>query len=66
MGLTRKIPRSLSMKTWISSTAKLTLHVLGADLTASRWMQEPSSGMNLYTQNGVFLLSDELMHPVNV
>ncbi|KAH0926074.1 hypothetical protein HID58_018330, partial [Brassica napus] len=32
--LARKIPRSLSMKTWISSTAKLTLHVLGADLTA--------------------------------
>ncbi|CAH8317282.1 unnamed protein product [Eruca vesicaria subsp. sativa] len=32
MGLGRKIPRSFSMKTWISSTAKLTLQVLGTDL----------------------------------
>ncbi|CAN6981043.1 unnamed protein product [Brassica rapa subsp. trilocularis] len=47
MELTRKIPRNLSMKTWISSTAKLTLHVLGADLTTSRWMQEPSSGYQM-------------------
>ncbi|KAF3494464.1 hypothetical protein DY000_02056254 [Brassica cretica] len=36
VGLARKIPRILSMKTCISSTAKLTLHVLGADLTAYR------------------------------
>ncbi|CAN6935653.1 unnamed protein product, partial [Brassica oleracea] len=47
MGLSRKIPRSLSMKIWISSTAKLTLHVLGANFTASRWMQEPSSGYQM-------------------
>ena len=33
MELSRKIPGSFFMKTWISSIAKLTLHVLGADLT---------------------------------
>ena len=33
LGLTRKIPGSFFMKTWIGSIAKLTLHVLGADLT---------------------------------
>ncbi|XP_009116396.1 probable aquaporin SIP2-1 [Brassica rapa] len=33
MELSRKIPGSFFMKTWISSIAKLSLHVLGADLT---------------------------------
>ncbi|KAL0714618.1 hypothetical protein Bca4012_021597 [Brassica carinata] len=33
LGLARKIPGSFFMKTWISSIAKLTLHVLGVDLT---------------------------------
>jgi aquaporin SIP len=33
MGLTRKIPGSFFMKTWIGSLAKLTLHILGSDLT---------------------------------
>ncbi|CAA2974153.1 probable aquaporin SIP2-1 [Olea europaea subsp. europaea] len=32
-GLSRKIPGSFFMKTWISSVSKLTLHILGSDLT---------------------------------
>lgn len=31
--LARKIPGSFLMKTWISSLSKLTLHILGSDLT---------------------------------
>lgn len=33
LGLARKIPGSFFMKTWISSVSKLTLHILGSDLT---------------------------------
>lgn len=33
LGLSRKIPGSFFMKTWISSVSKLTLHILGSDLT---------------------------------
>lgn len=33
LGLARKIPGSFFMKTWISSVSKLTLNILGSDLT---------------------------------
>jgi len=33
LGLARKIPGSFFMKTWISSVSKLSLHILGSDLT---------------------------------
>nr|GMC88567.1 probable aquaporin SIP2-1 [Ipomoea batatas] len=33
LGLSRQIPGSSFMKTWISSLSKVTLHVLGSDLT---------------------------------
>lgn len=33
LGLSRKIPGSFYMKTWISSVSKLILHILGSDLT---------------------------------
>lgn len=33
LGLSRNIPGSFFMKTWISSVSKLTLHILGSDLT---------------------------------
>ncbi|XP_010541289.1 PREDICTED: probable aquaporin SIP2-1 [Tarenaya hassleriana] len=33
LGVSRKIPGSFFMKTWIGSLSKLTLHVLGSDLT---------------------------------
>ncbi|CAH9127501.1 unnamed protein product [Cuscuta epithymum] len=33
LGLSRKIPGSFFMKTWISSLSKVTLHLLGSDLT---------------------------------
>lgn len=33
LGLTVKLPGSFFMKTWISSISKLTLHILGSDLT---------------------------------
>lgn len=33
LGLTVKLPGSFYMKTWISSFSKLTLHILGSDLT---------------------------------
>ena len=33
LGLARKIPGSFFTKTWISSVSKLTLHILGSDLT---------------------------------
>jgi aquaporin SIP len=33
LGLSQKIPGSFFMKTWISSVSKLTLHILGSDLT---------------------------------
>lgn len=33
LGLYKKIPGSFYTKTWISSVSKLTLHILGSDLT---------------------------------
>lgn len=33
LGLKQKDPKSFFMKTWMSSIAKLTLHILGSDLT---------------------------------
>lgn len=33
LGLARKVKDSFFMKTWISSLSKLTLHILGSDLT---------------------------------
>lgn len=33
LGLAQKIPGNFLMKTWISSVSKLTLHILGSDLT---------------------------------
>lgn len=33
MGLKKKDPKSFFMKTWISSISKITLHILGSDLT---------------------------------
>ncbi|KAL5537730.1 hypothetical protein UlMin_045016 [Ulmus minor] len=33
LGLARKIPGSFFMKTWTSSVSKLSLHILGSDLT---------------------------------
>lgn len=33
LGLSRKIPGSFFMKTWISSVSKLALQILGSDLT---------------------------------
>jgi len=33
LGLTTKIRENFFMKTWISSLSKLTLHILGSDLT---------------------------------
>lgn len=33
LGLAQKIPGNFFMKTWISSVSKLTLHILGSDLT---------------------------------
>lgn len=47
LGLSRNISGSFFMKTWISSVSKLTLHILGSDLTGG--CMNPASVSTLIT-----------------
>ncbi|CAH8360430.1 unnamed protein product [Eruca vesicaria subsp. sativa] len=59
MGLSRKIPGSFFMKTWISSIAKLTLHVLGADLTGG--CMNPAAVMGWAYARGEHITKEHLL-----
>ncbi|KAJ0246787.1 aquaporin SIP2-1 [Hirschfeldia incana] len=59
MGLARKIPGSFFMKTWISSIAKLTLHVLGADLTGG--YMNPAAVMGWAYARGEHITQEHLL-----
>ncbi len=47
LGLSRKIPGSFFMKTWISSVSKLALHILGSDLTGGCMNPASVSDINI-------------------
>ncbi|KAF8102092.1 hypothetical protein N665_0201s0379 [Sinapis alba] len=59
LGLARKIPGSFFMKTWISSIAKLTLHVLGADLTGG--YMNPAAVMGWAYAGGEHITKEHLL-----
>ncbi|CAF2171524.1 hypothetical protein BRARA_G01717 [Brassica rapa] len=59
LGLTRKIPGSFFMKTWIGSIAKLTLHVLGADLTGG--CMNPAAVMGWAYARGEHITQEHLL-----
>lgn len=45
LGLAKKDPNSFFIKTWIASVSKLSLHILGSDLTGG--LMNPASVSNL-------------------
>ncbi|CAA7060536.1 unnamed protein product [Microthlaspi erraticum] len=58
-GLTRKIPGSFYMKTWITSVAKLSLHVLGSDLTGG--CMNPGAVMGWAYARGEHITKEHLL-----
>ncbi|PIN18872.1 Aquaporin (major intrinsic protein family) [Handroanthus impetiginosus] len=59
LGLSRKIGGSFFMKTWISSLSKLTLHILGSDLTGG--CMNPASVMGWAFANGEHITKEHLI-----
>ncbi|OWM73118.1 probable aquaporin SIP2-1 [Punica granatum] len=59
LGLARKIPGSFFMKTWISSVSKLTLHILGSDLTGG--CMNPASVMGWAYARGDHITKEHVM-----
>ncbi|CAN8254347.1 unnamed protein product [Cochlearia groenlandica] len=59
MGLTVKIPGSFFIKTWISSISKLTLHVLGSDLTGG--CMNPATVMGWAYARGEHITKEHLL-----
>ncbi|KAF5475666.1 hypothetical protein F2P56_007446 [Juglans regia] len=59
LGLTTKIPGSFFMKTWISSVSKLTLHILGSDLTGG--CMNPASVMGWAYARGDHITKEHLL-----
>ncbi|KAG8367776.1 hypothetical protein BUALT_Bualt16G0107900 [Buddleja alternifolia] len=59
MGLARKINGSFLMKTWISSIAKLSLHILGSDLTGG--CMNPASVMGWAFAHGEHITKEHLI-----
>ncbi|KFK34929.1 hypothetical protein AALP_AA5G212400 [Arabis alpina] len=59
MGLARKIPGSFFMKTWIGSVAKITLHVLGSDLTGG--CMNPAAVMGWAYARGEHITKEHLL-----
>ncbi|KAK6151389.1 hypothetical protein DH2020_014024 [Rehmannia glutinosa] len=55
LGLARKVTNSFFMKTWISSVSKLTLHILGSDLTGG--CMNPASVSHFGGRLGVRILA---------
>ncbi|CAA3030814.1 probable aquaporin SIP2-1 [Olea europaea var. sylvestris] len=58
-GLSRKLPGSFFMKTWISSVSKLTLHMLGSDLTGG--CMNPASVMGWAFTRGEHISKEHLI-----
>lgn len=59
LGLSKKTSNSFFMKTWISSTSKLTLHILGSDLTGG--CMNPASVMGWAFADGVHISKEHLI-----
>ncbi|KAH6772222.1 small and basic intrinsic protein 2 [Perilla frutescens var. hirtella] len=59
LGLARKVKDSFFMKTWISSVSKLTLHILGSDLTGG--CMNPASVMGWAFANGEHITKEHLV-----
>ncbi|CAN7061647.1 unnamed protein product [Brassica oleracea var. botrytis] len=59
VGLSRKIPGSFFMKTWISSIAKLTLHVLGVGITGG--CMNPAAVMGWAYARGEHITKEHLL-----
>ncbi|KAI3444252.1 hypothetical protein Pfo_000917 [Paulownia fortunei] len=59
LGLARKISGSFFMKTWISSVSKLTLHILGSDLTGG--CMNPASVMGWAFAHGEHITKEHLI-----
>ncbi|CDP14344.1 unnamed protein product [Coffea canephora] len=59
LGLARKIPGSFYTKTWISSLAKLTLHILGSDLTGG--CMNPASVMGWAYARGDHITKEHIL-----
>lgn len=59
LGLSRKIPGSFYMKTWISSVSKLTLHILGSDLTGG--CMNPASVMGWAYARGEHITKEHVL-----
>ncbi|KAK6127166.1 hypothetical protein DH2020_039095 [Rehmannia glutinosa] len=59
LGLARKVTNSFFMKTWISSVSKLTLHILGSDLTGG--CMNPASVMGWAFANGEHITKEHLI-----
>ncbi|KAA8517854.1 hypothetical protein F0562_015323 [Nyssa sinensis] len=59
LGLARNIPGSFFMKTWISSVSKLTLHILGSDLTGG--CMNPASVMGWAYARGDHISKEHIL-----
>lgn len=59
LGLTRKIPGNFFMKTWISSFSKLTLHILGSDITGG--CMNPASVMGWAYARGEHITKEHIL-----
>ncbi|KAM0975406.1 hypothetical protein ACFX13_018731 [Malus domestica] len=59
LGLARKIPGSFFTKTWISSVSKLTLHILGSDLTGG--CMSPASVLGWAYARGDHITKEHIM-----
>uniref|UniRef100_A0A5B6YMM9 Putative aquaporin protein AQU22 n=1 Tax=Davidia involucrata TaxID=16924 RepID=A0A5B6YMM9_DAVIN len=59
LGLARNIPGSSFMKTWISSVSKLSLHILGSDLTGG--CMNPASVMGWAYARGDHITKEHIL-----
>ncbi|GMH20239.1 hypothetical protein Nepgr_022080 [Nepenthes gracilis] len=59
LGLTRSVPGSFFRKTWISSVSKLTLQILGSDLTGG--VMNPASAMGWAYARGDHITKEHIL-----
>ncbi|KAJ7972039.1 Aquaporin SIP1.1 [Quillaja saponaria] len=59
LGLSKRIPGSFFMKTWISSVSKLALHILGSDLTGG--CMNPASVMGWAYARGDHITKEHIL-----
>jgi len=66
LGLKKKDPKSFFMKTWISTISKMTLHILGSDLTGGIMNPASVSALIFLPSNAFYrLLRTWLFHQFN-